>query len=54
MTPPRCILLLEPLDLPGMPPDHGAHHLLPIKVVAGELELDHHLAMVARLGPGRG
>jgi hypothetical protein len=37
-----------------LPPEHGALDRLPIEVVAGELELDHHLAMGLRFGPRGG
>jgi hypothetical protein len=54
MSPPRRILLLDPLQLPGLPPEQGALDRLPIEVVAGELQLDHHLVTRLRLGPRRG
>lgn len=53
LAPPRRILLLDSLQLPGLPPEQGALDRLPIEVVAGELELDHYLAVGLRLGPRR-
>jgi hypothetical protein len=51
---PPCILLLEALHLPGLSPKQSTLDRLPVEVVTGQLQLDHHLVMGLRLGPRRG
>jgi hypothetical protein len=50
---PRRILLLDPLHLPRLPPEQGSLDRLPISVIAGQLQLEHHLLVALRLRPRR-
>jgi hypothetical protein len=50
---PRRILL-DSLQLPRLPPELGSCGLPPIEVIAGQLQLDHHLDVRLRLRPRRG
>jgi hypothetical protein len=41
------------VHLPRLPPEQGSFDRLPIEVVAGQLQLEHHLAVRPRLRPRR-
>jgi len=51
---PRRVLLLESLQLPCLPPQQGSFGRLSIEVIAGQLQLEHHLVVGLRLRPRRG
>jgi hypothetical protein len=45
---PRRIQLLQPLHLPSLSAEQSALDCLPIEVITGELELQHHLELAWR------
>jgi hypothetical protein len=54
LTQPRRVLLLEPLQLSRLPPQQGSFGRPSIEVIAGQLQLEHHLVVGLRLRPRRG